>query len=75
MFSSQECEGTEAMNPMSPPEVMIGCHKTMENQTKRGFSSGSFDEIAIWRYWLNDTVLAYFLGGYSKGYYSEFRLF
>ena len=63
------------MNPMSPPEVMIGCHKTVENQTERGFSSGSFDEIAIWRYWLNDTVLAYFLGGYSKGYNSKFLLF
>ena len=52
--------------PLNPPEIMIGCHKTAENPEKRNFSSGTFDEIAIWRYWLNNTLLPFFLGGYSK---------
>lgn len=63
---SQKCSQTVGEEPLNPAELMIGCHKTMENQTNRDFSSGSFDEIAIWKYWLNDTLLPYFLGGYSK---------
>ena len=64
--SGDDCENHEAKEPLSPPELMIGCHKTSENSTKRGFSSGSFDEVAFWGSWLNDTVKPYFLGGYSK---------
>ena len=65
---SQKCSQTVGEEPLNPAEIMVGCHKTMENQTNRDFSSGSFDEIAIWKYWLNDTLLPYFLGGYSKYY-------
>ena len=64
--NSQQCSPTEAQDALLPPEVLIGCHKTMENKTERSFSSGSFDEVAIWRYWLNNTLLPYFLGGYSN---------
>ena len=64
--SGDDCENHEVKKPLDPPELMIGCHKTSENSTKRGFSSGSFDEVAFWGSWLNDTVKPYFLGGYSK---------
>ena len=50
---------------LNPPEILIGCHKTSDNLNKRNFNSGSFDEIAIWKRWLNDTELPFFLGGYS----------
>jgi len=65
---SQKCSQTDGEEPLNPAEIMIGCHKTMENQTNRDFSSGSFDEIAIWKYWLNDTLLPYFLGGYKSAF-------
>jgi hypothetical protein len=51
--------------PLNPPEVLLGCHKTQVNQTKRYFGSGNFDELAFWKRRLNDTELPYFLGGYS----------
>ena len=51
---------------LSPPEVMLGCHRTQDNCTKRYFGSGIFDEVAFWDRRLNDTELPYFLGGYSK---------
>ena len=50
---------------LDPPEVLLGCHKTSLNTTKRNFARGSFDELAIFNRWLNNTELPYFLGGYS----------
>ena len=64
--SSEDCNDVEVKEPLSPPEIMIGCHKTSDNPTQRGFTSGVFDEVAYWGHWLNDTVKPYFLGGYSK---------
>jgi len=60
------CNVTTSGKPLAPPDVMIGCHRTKANQTKRFFASGSFDEIAFWSRRLNETELPYFLGGYSK---------
>jgi hypothetical protein len=51
---------------LNPPEVLLGCHKTQANQTKRYLGSANFDELAFWKRRLNDTELPYFLGGYSK---------
>ena len=65
--SPENCnDELEVKEPLSPPEIMIGCHKTSDNPTQRGFTSGVFDEVAYWGHWLNDTVKPYFLGGYSK---------
>ena len=52
--------------PLAPPEVLLGCHKTAGQPTKRYFSSGIYDEVAFWKKRLNDTEIPYFLGGYSK---------
>ena len=71
---SESCEGAGEVlkEPLSPPEIMIGCHKTSDDLTKRGFTSGVFDEVAYWGQWLNDTVKPYFLGGYSKYLYFHY---
>ena len=53
---------------MSPPEVLLGCHKTQADPTKRFFGSGNYDELAFWKRRLNDSELPYFLGGYSECY-------
>ncbi len=49
-----------------PPELMLGCHRTKENQTPRNFGSGGYDELAIWNRRLSDNELPLFLGGHSK---------
>ena len=59
------CPETEVKKPLEPPEVLLGCHKTSSNASKRHFASGSFDELALWKRWINDTELPFFLGGYS----------
>lgn len=51
-----------------PPEIMVGCQRTMANSEKRSFASGGIDELAIWDHRLNDTELPYFLGGHSEFY-------
>ena len=56
---------------LAPPEVLLGCHKTSDNGETRMFASGSFDEVAIWEYWINDTVKPFFLGGYSNTFSFE----
>ena len=67
---SENCEASEGevKAALSPPEIMIGCHKTSDDPTRRGFTSGVFDEVAYWGQWLNDTVKPYFLGGYRYDY-------
>jgi hypothetical protein len=61
-----DCPTTTVKDALATPTVLIGCHKTEDDQTKRMFSSGVWDELAIWRRWMNDTQLAYFYGGYSE---------
>ena len=62
----EDIEEKEVKSGLDPAEILLGCHKTSADLTKRNFSGGSFDEVAIWTYWLNDTLLPYFLGGYSN---------
>ena len=47
-------------------EMLMGCHKSEDDPTKRNFSAGCFDELAIWRRWLDDSELPLFLGGHSE---------
>lgn len=59
-------ETTVAEAPLNPPTMIIGCHMTQQNKTKRNFAHGEFDEIAFWDRRLNNSEKPYFLGGYSK---------
>ncbi len=57
--------------PFGPPEMNIGCHRTKANPTPRLFSSGKFDELAMWKKQLNDTELYLFMGGYRESFNSN----
>lgn len=61
-----DLEIDEEAKELDPTQILFGCHKTYLNGTFRSFSSGCFDEIAIWHRWLNETDIPYFFGGYSK---------
>ncbi|XP_042891645.1 adhesion G-protein coupled receptor D1-like [Penaeus japonicus] len=50
---------------LSPPELMIGCHKDNDNQLYRGYNDAEFDELAMWKRSLPDNETMYFLGGYE----------
>ncbi len=49
-----------------PPEMMLGCHRTMENPTERMLSGGRFDELAVWNKQLEDSEMPLFMGGYRE---------
>ena len=51
--------------PVSPT-VSMGCQYLIFSGQSKDFASGYFDELAIWKRYLNDTDKALFLGGYSK---------
>lgn len=59
------CSSGGVNEALDPVTLSIGCHFTQENDTLRNFASGTWDEIAVWTEWLNDTVKPYFLGGYK----------
>ena len=48
------------------PTVSMGCQYLKFSGQSKDFASGYFDELAIWKRYLNDTDKALFLGGYSK---------
>ena len=56
--------------PTEGGQLMIGCHKTSDDSEMRGFSSGLFDEPAMWGRELKKTKslneILYFTGGSSK---------
>ena len=65
----EKCKGQDnsaVAKTFTAPELMLGCHKTISNDTYREFTTGVFDEVAIWERFLNATDLDYFMGGYSK---------
>ena len=50
----------------NPPQMMLGCHRTKENQDERMHAGGKFDELAVWNRQLNDSELFLFMGGYRE---------
>ena len=48
---------------------MVGCHKTSTDMTHRGFSTGEYDELAIWKRKLMENETIFFYGGFSKEFF------
>ena len=62
-----EFPGFQANMPgLNPREMIVGCHYSADDDTKRNFANGRFDELAFWAWKLNETERPKFLGGYSK---------
>jgi len=65
----EECEScTEddiCADPFIPPKMILGCQMTTKDKTKRLHAPGRFDELAFWKWRLNDTQKPYFLGGHK----------
>ena len=59
-------QGQEVRDGFDPPEMMLGCHRTAYQRTKRNFDSGQYDELAFWDTWLNETDNVFMMGGYRK---------
>ncbi|XP_071518114.1 uncharacterized protein [Panulirus ornatus] len=59
-------ESSQAKGALSPPEVMVGCHRDSDNKVYRDFNDASFDEVASWTRQLNDTEVIFFYGGYAE---------
>ena len=55
-----------ADNPLYPPTMMIGCHKTNNTPVFRDFAGGVFDEVVFWNKHIPDSKKHMFLGGWSK---------
>ena len=47
-------------------QIMLGCHKTVDNHKLRGFAAGSYQEVAEWDWQLADDELSKLLGGYDE---------
>ena len=56
MEANSKCSKVKAK-----PVLMVGCHRTARSSDSVGFSSGSFDEVAIWKYRVDNGQV--FLGG------------
>ncbi|XP_042211664.1 adhesion G protein-coupled receptor B1-like isoform X1 [Homarus americanus] len=54
-----------AKEPLSPSEMMIGCHRTADDPLYTEYITAAFDEVATWTRRINDSETLYFLGGYS----------
>lgn len=50
---------------LSPPELILGCHKTQADKTYRYFGDGEYDELASWNRALPENETFFFLGGYG----------
>ena len=62
-----ECGGSsQAQDPLYPPTMMIGCHKTNNTPVFRHFAGGVFDEVVFWNKYIPDSKKQMFLGGWSK---------
>lgn len=57
-------------DPLDPPTVMIGCHKTKNDDGYKGFLSGAYDEVAYWTRRIPDNETQIFLGGYKDSFES-----
>ena len=67
----------EVKDPKSEPVtpiVSMGCQYLKFSGQSKDFASGYFDELAIWKRYLNDTDKALFLGGYSKEFLYSFKV-
>ena len=55
----------QAQPALTEPTMLVGCHKTQNNQELRNFAGGSFDEVAFWNKRIPDGEKHKLLGGWS----------
>lgn len=44
----ETCKFTQTTAALDPPELILGCHKSVGNGTLRLHAGGQYDEVSFW---------------------------
>jgi len=68
--ADSQCKKSEytVQEPLTPTTMMIGCHKTKNDDKPRGFSGGVYDEIAFWNRRIPEEEKHMLLGGWKESF-------